>query len=268
MVPHDLPAASGIYRITCITTGKLYIGSAINIQKRRREHIHGLRSGTHANIALQRAFNKYGESDFTFEVIELVLPPFLIAREQHWFDTLQPFGPKRGYNIDRVAGSRYGSTVSPETREKLRIANLGKQHGEETKRKHAEAGARRHHTEATKEKVRLIRLGTKRSAESCERSRTSQLGKKQSAETIEKRRQSRLGYSMSEESRAKSSASNVASNAWRMKTLIVTAPDGTVYTAHGIGQFAKEHNLNRSALTQVAMGNAPHHKGWTARYLE
>lgn len=257
---------SGIYQIVCSATGKFYIGSAVNLQSRRRVHLHGLRNNVHHSVTLQRAFNKYGEDAFTFEVLELVPVPLLIEREQYWLDKLKPFDPAIGYNINLTAGSRLGAEVSPETREKLRQANLGKKYGEETKRKHSEHGKLRKHNDATKEKVRQIRLGTKRSPETCERIRESKLGHKQTEATIEKRRISRAGYTHNEETRAQIRASNIAGNEWRMKTLIVTAPDGTVYTAHGIGKFCKEHNLNRSALAQVAKGKTPHHKGWTARY--
>lgn len=268
MFSQFIPATSGIYRITCTSTGKIYIGSAINLQSRWRVHKHGLRQNKHHSITLQRAWNKYGEQAFTFEVLELVLPPFLIEQEQHWLDTFQPFDPTIGYNIDRVAGSRYGSTVSPETRERLRQINLGKKHSEETKRKQAEASAKRTQSEATREKVRLIRLGTKRSDESRERSRISHLDKKPSTETREKMSQARMNHTTSEETIAKIRASNIASNEWRMKTFILTSPEGEEFTVRGIAQFCKDHNLNRGALSQVAQGKAKHHKGWTARFPE
>ena len=261
----SLPSTSGIYRITCTVTGKFYIGSAKNILDRRRVHLHYLRQGKHHSIALQRAFTKYGEASFEWDVLELVFIPFLLDREQYWLDTFQPFGDK-GYNINRTAGSRYGTEVTPETREKLRQANLGKTYSDETRQKHADASKSRGQTEATREKVRLIRLGTKRSDETCERLSVAHLGKKQSEETRAKHSLAMTGRPVSEATRARLSESNVAGNAWRMKTLIVTAPDGTVYTAIGIGKFCKEHNLNRSALIQVAKGVHPHHKGWTARY--
>lgn len=261
----DIPTTSGIYRITCTTTGKFYIGSAINLQNRRRVHFHHLRRNTHHSITLQRAWNKYGEQAFIFEVVELVLVAFLIEREQFWLDTLLPFDGN-GYNIDRVAGSRLGQHVSLETREKLRQANLGKKQSPETIRKITESNTGKTHNDATKEKVRLIRLGTTRSPETRERLRSSHLGKKQSEETKERRRIARLGYTPSADTRDKISESNITGNAWRMKTLIVTSPDGETFTIHGIGQFCKSHGLNRSALIQVAKGKTSHHKGWTARY--
>src|SRR5579859_5751742 len=101
----DIPNVSGIYRITCTTNGMFYIGSAVNLYRRWVTHRSDLRNNKHRNPKMQRAFNKYGEEAFAFEVLELVLlPEMLIAREQHYFDTMKPFG-KRGYNIAKVAGS-------------------------------------------------------------------------------------------------------------------------------------------------------------------
>src|SRR5258708_22007982 len=120
---YTIPATSGIYRITCTVTGKIYIGSAMNLRNRwndHRQHFHGK---NHPNKKLQNAWYKYGEQAFTFEVLELVLPMSLTAREQYWFKKLKPFGNK-GFNIAPIAGSSLGLKHSAETREKLRLARL------------------------------------------------------------------------------------------------------------------------------------------------
>lgn len=265
MLPSTIPNASGIYRIVCTVTGKPYIGSAINLRKRRIKHFHLLRNSTHHSITLQRAFDKYGEDAFIFEVIEFILPPFLLEREQYWLDLLLPFG-ESGYNIDRVAGSRLGHTPSAETREKLRVFNTGRKQSEETIRKLTESSTGRTHSPETKEAIRQIRLGTKRSAETCERLRVVHTGLKQSPETIEKRRTAMFGREVSEESRAKSSASNA--NAKPMKPLVAVSPDGTEYVvSRGLSAFCKAHNIASSNLTAVAKGRLKHTKGWAAHYI-
>ncbi len=60
---------SGVYQIVNLRTGKFYIGSSSNCQKRLNNHRSSLRSGNHHNIYLQRSFDKYGESVFVFEQI-------------------------------------------------------------------------------------------------------------------------------------------------------------------------------------------------------
>ena len=232
-----IPTTSGIYRITCTVTGKIYIGSAVNLQARWRQHRNSLRHNTHHSITLQRAWNKYGEQAFTFEVLELVLPMSLTAREQYWFKKLKPFG-KRGYNIASVAGSNLGRKASLATREKLRISHLGKKQGEETKRKLSDANKDKQFSAATREKIRLAKLGKKRSPEVVANLRSINIGRKHDPEVY----------------------------AGRMKTLIVISPDGTEYIVHGIRKFCREHNLSISSLRQVALGKYSQHKGWIARF--
>src|SRR6266581_4074152 len=225
----SFPTTSGIYRITCIVTGKFYIGSAINLCKRKNIHLHALRRNTHENPKLQNAWNKYGEPTFTFEVLELVLPMSLTAREQYWFEKLKPFDNK-GFNIAREAGSQLGLRHSPKTKGKIRQANLGKRLSEDHKRKLAEANK----------------------------------GKKHSSESIEKYRLARLGHPVSAETRAKISAAYTA----QMKTIIVTSPDGAEYLVTGIKKFCRENHLHSFQIMQVAKGRYSQHKGWKARYPE
>lgn len=127
----DIPNASGIYKITCLIPMKIYIGSAINLCKRNYEHFRLLSQKKHPNRYLQRAWNKYGEDAFIFEVLELVLPISLTAREQYWFHKLKPLHPK-GFNIMTEAGSQLGMKHTPETIEKLRQLSTGRKHTPET----------------------------------------------------------------------------------------------------------------------------------------
>lgn len=51
----------GIYKITNTATNKVYIGSSINLNNRRREHFRRLEEGTHKNSKLQNSYNKHGK---------------------------------------------------------------------------------------------------------------------------------------------------------------------------------------------------------------
>lgn len=118
---------SGIYQILNTLNNKYYIGSAVNVQKRWNLHLMFLRKGRHHSRYLQRAFNKSGEVAFSITIIERVEASrsILLSREQFYLDTMQPFG-SRGYNACRTAGSVLGIKRSPEVREKIRQAKLGK----------------------------------------------------------------------------------------------------------------------------------------------
>jgi len=229
-----IPTTSGIYRMRNTVNQKLYIGSATNLRRRWWEHSSKLQNNYHHSISLQRAWIKYGENAFVFEIVELVLAPFLIEREQYWLDKIKPFGHD-GYNINITAGSRLGTEVSQATRKKISDANLGKPSNR--------LGAKL--TPETKEKLRLANLGNERSEETKRKISETTKGKTYSPETKEKLR-------ISAES--------------QMKTMIFTDPNGTEYIAHGISHFAKKHNLDRNHLVDVALGRRNHHKGWKARF--
>lgn len=108
---------SGIYIIINKKNGNRYVGSAVNLSARESHHLHHLHKGKHCNEHLQRAWNKYGESAFEFEVLERWEPEFLVSMEQWWMNILAP-----EYNIVPVAGSSLGSTRSDEAIAKLSVA--------------------------------------------------------------------------------------------------------------------------------------------------
>lgn len=114
-----IPRTSGIYQWLCVPSGKVYIGSAINLYLRRCEHLKLLRVNRHGNPHFQHAWNKYGESAFEFKVIELVLSSFLLEREQYWIDRLKAADKKRGFNIAKVAGSTLGVLYTDEARDNI-----------------------------------------------------------------------------------------------------------------------------------------------------
>ncbi len=187
---NTIPPSAGIYKITCAPTKKIYIGSAVNLQQRKATHSSDLRLNKHCNAYLQRAWNKYGERHFTFEVLELVLiPELLTAREQYWLDTLRPFG-KKGYNLAPIAGSTLGLKFSPEARERSSQAKLGHKHTPERieKNRQAQMGNKR-------------ALGYKHAPEDVERMRQSKQGKKNTLEHNENIRLARIGLKFSPEHR-------------------------------------------------------------------
>lgn len=78
----DFPKTSGIYSITC--GSKCYYGRSVNLFSRLRKHQRHLARGSHHNMILQRAFNKYG---ITSIQIEVICPrPFLEEAEQIFLD--------------------------------------------------------------------------------------------------------------------------------------------------------------------------------------
>lgn len=86
-----------VYRIVCFTTGKCYVGQAVNYKKRKQTHLTPLRGGYHKNQHLQRAFNLYGEKSFYFEALEKDIPQDQVNdREIFWIDHFDSLN--NGYN--------------------------------------------------------------------------------------------------------------------------------------------------------------------------
>lgn len=132
---YDLPKTPGIYSITLVFTGDEYIGSAVSVWHRVRDHVCMLSNGTHHCRHLQRAWSKYGRERFRVFVVENVArKELLIPREQFYIDSRNP-----KYNSCRVAGSTLGTKMSDAAREKLRIIKTGKSPSEGTAKKISES---------------------------------------------------------------------------------------------------------------------------------
>jgi len=66
----DFKNKAGIYRIHC--GDRDYIGSSKNLYNRLAVHFSQLRGNYHHSIFMQRVFNKYGEENFNFEILETI----------------------------------------------------------------------------------------------------------------------------------------------------------------------------------------------------
>jgi predicted GIY-YIG superfamily endonuclease len=195
---------SGIYCIKNKVNGKLYVGSATDINVRFSTHRHALRKGTHANIALQAAWVKYSEEAFSFEVLEIIkAETSLIEREQYFIDLLSTVAPG-GYNIRPIASSNYGLHHTQEAKAKIANAMTGKKNpGSSAAHKGKKLPA------AHVEKVAASNRGKKRSAETkaklseCAKGNKRWLGKHHTEETKAKIAARKTGSKWTEEQRIK-----------------------------------------------------------------
>jgi group I intron endonuclease len=113
----------GIYCITCSVNSKVYIGSSKDLTSRRYRHFSKLRNNKHYNHELQKDFNQYGETNFTFHILEEVGNiDDLLSREQFFLDSKLD---SEKYNIYSKAGSPEGHLHSKEHKEKLSKARIG-----------------------------------------------------------------------------------------------------------------------------------------------
>lgn len=114
---------TGIYGIRNKQNGKWYVGQAVDIEKRWREHKKQSKQYANAGLKLQRAFAKHGHAGFEWIVLEECSPDKLDEREAYWIAQKGSF--ENGYNMTLGGGGRRGYTLSPETRAKIGEANRG-----------------------------------------------------------------------------------------------------------------------------------------------
>ena len=163
---------TGIYKITNIVNGKMYIGSAVNIDNRRRIHKYRLRLNKHHSPKLQNSYNKHGLNNFKFETIEECSKENLIVKEQYYIDLYDAVN--KGYNCNPVAGSNLGRKWSDEHKKKISNTKKGKpsnrkgvKHTKKSKIKMSKSqkgnsnAKGMKHSEETKQKLREISASKK-----------------------------------------------------------------------------------------------------------
>ena len=127
----------GIYTIQNLVNGKIYIGQAVDIEKRWKTHKSELRYKSHTNKHLQNAWNYYKEDKFEFTIICECDENQLNTLEQYYIFELMSYDGEVGYN--KEYGGKSGRPTE-ETKAKLnelrksgKIGMSGKHHKEETK---------------------------------------------------------------------------------------------------------------------------------------
>lgn len=203
--------ACGIYLIKCLGNGKMYIGKTIQqFEKRWKDHIRELKKSIHVNKYLQRSWDKYGEENFVFEIVEeLNIQNSNIEKfnnlEIYYIKKLNTKTP-HGFNMTDGGEGVLGMLITDEYREKMskikkgtkwvdgqreKFSELmktnhpmkGKKHTEETKLKMSKSQAGRKHSEETKKKISESNSGDKNKCR----------GRKSSDETKNKLKKSLIG---------------------------------------------------------------------------
>ena len=238
----EKPKRSGVYKITCINNDKVYIGKAVDIDKRLRDHRNSKKDGQ-GNGLFQNAILKHGWDSFIVEILEVIQEfdkskdnQTLLEREAYYIELFDTTNRDKGYNRckfsndntgiifskevrEKMSRSKLGKKLSQEHIEKIREANIGRTLSEEHKEKlrkpkseEAKEKLRKPKSEEAKENMRKARLNSPLSEESREKIRQSLIGKKMSEESKEKMRQAKLGTKHSKETKEKMSLSHKKSN--------------------------------------------------------
>lgn len=88
----------GIYKITNIKNGKIYIGQSINIERRWKRHLSASKNpkSHEYNAPLHIDMRKFGDEAFKIEVLEECVQEKLNEREKYWIEKTEAF--QFGYN--------------------------------------------------------------------------------------------------------------------------------------------------------------------------
>jgi len=214
----------GIYKITNVVNQKIYIGGSRAIYNRWTGHKCTLRKSQHRNEHLQRAWSKYGEQNFKFQIILECTAEEINKEETRLIQEHQTLNRNYGYNIDAGGDSH---NQSEETKEKIRKSTTGRKHTKESKRKmseirkgisfskeHCDSISRaktgkgnhnygKHFSEEHRKKISKAHLGKLASEETRLKLSEAKTGTKASEETRNKISRALLGTIRSEETKSK-----------------------------------------------------------------
>jgi len=179
-----------LYVLQNTITDKTYVGQSVNPVSRLKVHRHSLNRGAHQNCYLQNAWAKYGKDAFeSYILAEFSSKEEVDEAEKfyiRWFKA-------QGLSYNNVDGGEGLCNPSAETREKIRLAHLG-----------------RPSTEAQRAALELGRdkTGFVHSEESKQKMSNAKQGWRPSPELIEIVKQIHTGRPKSEEERRKLSEAN------------------------------------------------------------
>ena len=71
-----------------LVNGKRYVGSSVNIYQRLHDHVHNLKNNCAHNQHFQNSWNKHGEINFIYSVLEFCDRNLQFDREQFYIDLI------------------------------------------------------------------------------------------------------------------------------------------------------------------------------------
>lgn len=233
--------ARGIYKIINVVNNKFYVGSAVDLKRRKTRHFSELRTGKHNNRHLQAAWVKYGEQAFIFVVVEeLSENADLLAAENVWLK--EHVGKNYCYNLGTDATAPMtgiGGELSPTWGRKRTPEELAAQNWKGKK-----------HNSESKAKIREFLLGKPKSAEV----------------------RAKISAKLSGEGNYWYGKKRPDHGAKVSRAVVATSPDGKTLEYASIQALRevsgmKPPTVNRALKSGKPLARGPY-KGWSFKYLD
>lgn len=165
-----------IYKATNLINGKAYVGKTIEtLSYRKEKHISDAYT-KRFNMIFHRAILKHGERNFKWETLDRVMFPDLLLDLEKFYIAKHNCKMPHGYNMtdggeglcghkhsiltrDKMSRSAKNKPPMKEsTKEKIRLANIGKHHSEITKKQMSISRMGHLTSEKTREKLSIAHI--------------------------------------------------------------------------------------------------------------
>lgn len=243
-----VPNTPGVYLLRNLLSGKVYIGSSVEMYDRVIDHIWELTRQTHHNAHLRAAWLKYGPLSFEVEILEQCDAddrPGLRAAEERWIAVYRAADRRYGYNL-------YATTVTPTDRV-----------SDETRARMSTAAAQRMQDPSRRYQIANWIKENGQSAEMRAKNSQAHTGRQQSAEHKAARAAARRGKSLSEAHRANISKARLQLPD-EVRGAVGRANRGRQHTAEARANMGASHiGTKRSEETKAKMSAA--RAAWWAR---
>lgn len=259
----------GIYMIQNTVNGKIYIGQAVDIERRWVEHKTELRGNHHYNEHLQRAWNNYGESNFEFTIVCECEENQLNTMEEYYIFELMSYDKRVGYNKNYGGSS---GRPTEEAKKKMSENNAkywkGKTHSEETRKKMSESTKGENHplygkhpTEETRKKMSEARKGKYKGRNS------PMYGKHPTEETRKKLSDARKGKTLSEETKEKIGEANRGENNPNSIPVVQLTLEGELVKVYDSSGETTRNGFSQGNIWSCCKGKRKTNKGYKWMYL-